>query len=574
MNTTIDQLHAASTGIAPKINDSDETGPLVDLRDLHVDFPRHHDVVVAVDGIDLQIRPGESVGLIGESGSGKSVTARTILGLAGRKAEIHAESYNVVGQNGLTMSDRQWREIRGKRIGMVLQDALTSLDPLRTVRQEITEALTAHGRVDDAGDRGIELLDAVGMPDPQERAEQYPHELSGGLRQRALIASAIAGSPELLIADEPTTALDVSVQAQILDLLKSMVSRGMALLLVSHDLAVVAQVCERILVMKDGKIVEQGPTADVLANPREDYTKMLLAAVPSARTRGTLLASPTRQAAPHHDVSDAVALTATGLVKEFEAPGGRTRRAVNDVDLTLHKGETLGIVGESGSGKTTLARLLVALAEPSAGTVEVDGQPWSELTERERRPHRKAIQIVTQDPLSSFDPRFSVADVVGEPLRTRRELRRSERRERVLSALADVGLGPEHVDISPRSMSGGQRQRVSIARAIVSQPQILLADEPVSALDVSVQAQVLDLLIELRAKTGMSMVFVSHDLGVIHHLADSVAVMKDGEVVEFGSADAIFTDPKHPYTRSLLAAVPTIGGSREATTSTHISLSK
>lgn len=531
---------------------------LVNLKNLTVTFPRHRDTVTAVDGLDLTIKRGETVGLIGESGSGKSVTARTILGLAGARASVTADTYEVTGQPGLTMSDRQWRTIRGKKIGMVLQDALTSLDPLHTVGQEIAEALGAHGKVDNAEEKITQLLRSVGMPEPEERARQYPHELSGGLRQRALIASAIAASPDLLIADEPTTALDVSVQAQILDLLKAKVSGGMALLLVSHDLAVVSDVCDRVIVMKDGRIVEQGPTQLVLTNPREEYTKLLLAAVPSAQTRGYSLSSVTHEASPQHVVTERINLTATGLVKTFDTPGGGKRHAVNDVSISLREGETLGIVGESGSGKTTLARLLLTLAEPTAGSVELDGEAWSTLTPKQRRPLRKKIQVITQDPLSSFDPRYSVNDVISEPLRDKAKLSKKQLRGKVLEALSMVGLGPEHLDISPRSMSGGQRQRVSIARALISEPEILVADEPVSALDVSVQAQVLDLLVELRGRTGMSIVFVSHDLKVVHHLSDTVAVMKDGSVVEFGEANEIFNNPQHPYTRSLLGAIPRI----------------
>ena len=538
-------------------------------------------IVHAVRGVDLSIRPGEAVGIVGESGSGKSVTARTLVGLTGGNHRIEADRLEVVGHDARSLSDEQWRAIRGRRIGLVLQDALTSLDPLRTIGKEIAETLRLTGVINDerraAGlgrlrgpaarraerERAIELLEEVGVPEPELRVDQYPHELSGGLRQRALIASAIAGRPDLIIADEPTTALDVTVQAQVLDVLASRRATGAALLLISHDLAVVGQVCDRILVMKDGAVVESGTSREVLTSPRHPYTRRLLAAVPSAASRGGLLASTGR--APRRENwpppgGTAPILVGRGLVKDFPGPGGTVRRAVDHVDVEVLPGQTLGVVGESGSGKSTLARLLIALAEPDEGGIDLDGQPWSPLADRRRRSRRRRIQIISQDPISSFDPRYTVREVISEPLRSpagsRRRLSGEAIAQRVRRAGELVGLPLERLDVSPRALSGGQRQRVAIARALVTEPDVVIADEAVSALDVSIQAQILDLLVDLRARTGAAIIFISHDLGVVHHLADDVLVMKDGRVVESGDVDEVFRNPSHPYTRLLLRALP------------------
>ena len=583
----------------PQPATQDPARTLIDVRGLSVAFrrpgARGDDVddgaVRAVHGLDLTVAPGEAVGIVGESGSGKSVTARTLIGLTGGDPTIAADRLEVAGQDATGLTDAQWRASRGRRIGFILQDALTSLDPLRTVGREIAEALrlsdVVNAEREAAGEsrltgralaaaereRAIALLEEVGVPEADLRVDQYPHELSGGLRQRALIASAIAGQPDLIIADEPTTALDVTVQAQVLDVLAARRATGSALLLISHDLAVVGQVCDRILVMKDGEVVESGPSRDVLLAPQHPYTRRLLAAVPSVCSRGRLLASSRpapRRTAPGPDSADNAAplLVARGLVKDFPGPGGTVRRAVGGVDVEVRPGQTLGVVGESGSGKSTLARLLIALAEPDGGTISLDGGLWSPLPDRRRRSRRHRIQIISQDPISSFDPRYSVREVIAEPLRSpaaggRRSGRaRVEERVREVAQLVDLPLG--RLGASLLALSGGQRQRVAIARALVTEPDILIADEPVSALDVSIQAQILDLLVEVRARTGAAVVFISHDLGVVHHLADDVLVMKDGEVVESGDVDAVFTRPAHPYTRRLLAALPVLPAAEAA----------
>jgi peptide/nickel transport system ATP-binding protein len=517
---------------------------LVGVQDLRVSFGETE----VVRGLSLSVAPGECVAIVGESGSGKSVTARTLLGLTGPGSTVRASSFTLGGRDALAFGPGDWRRARGRFAGLVLQDALVSLDPLRTVGAEIAEVLATHDVVPRArrAARVLELLEAVGVPEPEVRAAQRPHQLSGGLRQRVLIASAIAADPELIIADEPTTALDVTVQAQILRLLAARKAAGTALLLISHDLAVVASIADRILVMKDGLVVEEGAATDVLTSPAHDYTCSLLAAVPSAASRGTRLTDGAPLVRTEPGVSAPV-LTGTGLSRSYGP-----RRVVDDVSFTLNEGETLGIVGESGSGKTTLARLALALLDPDEGRVSLHQRPWSGLRERARRPLRPRIQLISQNPLDSFDPRHKVGRLVAEPLR----LPRAERRARVLDLLARVGLPPEMAARHPRELSGGQRQRVAIARALGPRPDVLVCDEPVSALDVSIQAQVLDLLAEIQAEDGTAMLFISHDLGVVHHVSDRVLVMKDGRVVEEGDVREVFSRPRHPYTQSLVASVP------------------
>ena len=538
------------------------TGPaLINVEDLSVSFRVGSQTIQAVRGVSFSIAAGQSVAIVGESGSGKSVTARSLVGLAGRGSTVEAGQLRIDGTDVRRLSERRWRQLRGRRIGFVLQDALVSLDPARTVGVEIGEALRTHRGVARAevDRRVIDLLREVGVPEPEVRAGQFPHQLSGGLRQRALIASAIAADPALLIADEPTTALDVTVQAQILQLLASRRSAGTALLLISHDLAVVSQVADYVLVMKDGVFVEQGATRQVLDDPRHPYTRQLLAAVPVAHARGTRL-SPrqgTGIVQPRVAIGAEIVLEAKSLVKTFRLAGHGVLTAVDGVSLQLHAGETLGIVGESGSGKTTTARLLLDLEHADSGTVDVDGTIWSDIDAKTQRALRQRIQVVYQDPLSSFDPRYPVHRIITEPLAVV-GLPRAQRRARVLELLDQVGLGTDILDRRPGQLSGGQRQRVAIARALAPRPRVIVCDEPVSALDVSIQAQVLDLLADLQAQLGISYVFISHHLGVIYHVSDHVLVMKDGKVVEAGDVEQIFHNPQHAYTKSLLAAVPTL----------------
>ncbi|MDT0266119.1 ABC transporter ATP-binding protein [Streptomyces sp. DSM 44915] len=527
--------------------------PLVDVADLTVSFG----ATDVVSGVSLSVGAGECLAIVGESGSGKSVTARSLIGLAGPGARVTATSLRVEGNDVRALGDRQWRAIRGARVGLVLQDALVSLDPLRPVGQEIAEALRLHRAVPRGREpeRVVELLRLVGVPEPEERAAQYPHQLSGGLRQRALIASAIGCEPPLLIADEPTTALDVTVQAQVLRLLAERKRAGTGLLLISHDLAVVGQLADRIMVMRAGVAVETGEAARILTAPAHPYTRELLAAVPGTRADPPRTAVKPPPDRPVHGAGERrtpppAVIEARGLVKTFGA-----RRPVDDVSFTLCEGEILGLVGESGSGKTTLARLVLGQLTPDAGEIRVSGQAWTEMGGRERRTVRTAVQMVYQDPLSSFDPRFSVWQVLREALRAG-GVPRAACPARAADLLERVGLDPGLLPRRPLRLSGGQRQRVAIARALATEPRVIVCDEPVSALDVTVQAGILDLLAELRAEGGVSMLFISHDLGVIREVSDRVMVLDGGRVVESGTTARVFAEPRADYTRALLAAIP------------------
>lgn len=530
----------------------------IDIRNLSIHFPAAEGEKTAVSGLNLQLRRGESIAFVGESGSGKTVTARCLLGLQDAKARITADRFMIDGQDMLAASQGRWRKIRGSQIGYVLQDALVSLDPLRQVGQQLHDALTANfaaqaGLPDrqSVKNRTLALLKSVGIADAEKRLTAYPHQLSGGLRQRVLIATALAANPTLLIADEPTTALDMTVQKQILDLLQQRRDRGESLLLISHDLAVVGQLADRILVMHQGKVVEEGTGAKLLHAPEHPYSQQLLAAVPSPATRGLKLSGQRGTPLPAKNISRSVpVLEASNLCKDYA-----DKRVVNHVNFTLCAGETLGIVGESGSGKTTVARMVLGLTEPHSGTIIIQGQRWSQQPEAQRRLRRRGIQLIAQDPLSSFDPRYNVEKIIGESLDSV-GIFGDERKKRIRQLLEEVQLGATFLQRYPRDLSGGQRQRVAIARAFAPNPALLVADEPVSALDVSIQAQVLDLLAEMQAEHRTALLFISHDLGVVHHLADRVVVMKDGSVVEHGEVDDVFHRPAHAWTRQLIQALP------------------
>lgn len=539
-----------------------QSGLLFDVRNMDVGFHTEEGFKPVVSQFSLQLHRGQTVAIVGESGSGKSVAMRALLGLAGESAVVNAERLDYGGQSLLKAGAARLRALRGAQVGYVLQDALVSLDPLRPVRQELGEALAAHGSLKKAirKTRIVELLAKVGVPLPEVRQHQYPGELSGGLRQRALIATALAQQPPVIIADEPTTALDVLVQAQVLQVLEGLIADGTSLILISHDLSVVASLADVIIVMKAGRIVESGPAHELLQHPRQPYTRALIDAVPGPRTRGRRLSDQPVSASPGWAMSgnaatDEVILEARGLRKSYTAPDGQPIHAIRDASLQLRKGEVLGIVGQSGSGKSTVARVLLGFTPLDSGTLLYRGQEWLNGTHAQQRKVRGKIAMVYQDPYSSFDPRWTVARILADVLRLHGDGRTPARAD-IIALLKTVGLDERHLDAYPITLSGGQRQRVAIARALAVKPEILLLDEAVSALDVSIQAQILDLLTDLRARYQLSILFISHDLGVIHHIADRVLVMKDGEVVETGAADDVFHAPRHPYTRELLAALP------------------
>ena len=550
--------------LPPQVLASTDAAPLFEVSGLRVSFGRPGRSTTVVRDVSFSLQQGRCLAIVGESGSGKTVTARALVGLAGQHADVRAKQLAFEGRDLRNLADRDWRRLRGKAIGFVLQDALVSLDALRPVGKEIGEALRLHGEGGHARERNervVALLRLVGVPDPAVKARQLPHELSGGQRQRALIAAALALDPKVLIADEPTTALDVTVQAQVLDVLREARARGKALILISHDLAVVSRMADDVLVMRAGEVVERGAASQIFGDPRHDYTRNLLRAVPSARSRGRKLAPATARTAPlwakpeEAPVGPGPLLRAQGLVKRFRGPDRLVRTVVDDVSFALEAGKTLGIVGESGSGKSTLARMVLALEMPDAGTVHLNDRPWSAIPERERRARRREVGVIYQDPLSSFDPRWTVSRILDDSLEASGHPR-DARHQRVGELLDLVGLASTTRERRPLEMSGGQRQRVAIARAIAPRPLVIVCDEPVSALDVSIQAQVLDLLADLRQQLGMSYLFISHDLGVVHHLSNDVIVMKQGRVVESGSADDVFLHPQADYTRSLVAAVP------------------
>jgi len=524
--------------------------PLLEVRDLAVRFHLEGRVVDAVRGVSFAIERGETVALVGESGSGKSVTGLSILQLLPYpRAEHPKGSIRFKGEELVGRPEGFMRQIRGDRIAMIFQEPMTSLNPLHTVERQIAEALLLHRRLgrEEVRARVLELLRLVGIPEPEQRRSAYPHQLSGGQRQRVMIAMALANEPDLLIADEPTTAVDVTIQAQILRLLQDLQRRmGMAILLITHDLTIVRHVAHRVLVMTRGELVESGPVARVFAAPRHPYTRKLLAAEPAGRPApvapGAPVVAELRRLQVHFPIQRGLLRRTVGWVK-----------AVDGVDLVIRAGETLGIVGESGSGKTTLGLALLRLL-PSRGVIRIGGTDVQGWSWRQLRPLRRQMQIVFQDPFGSLSPRMSVGQIVEEGLAIHRVGTAEERARRVARALEEVGLDPDWAHRYPHEFSGGQRQRIAIARALVLEPRLLVLDEPTSALDMSVQAQIVDLLRSLQEKHGLAYLFISHDLRVIRATSHRVAVMKDGVVVEEGPVEQIFEDPRHPYTRALLAA--------------------
>jgi peptide/nickel transport system ATP-binding protein len=528
------------------------TSPVLDIRNLTVALPQGGDRQNAITDLSLTVNSGEILCVVGESGSGKSVTAQAVMGLLPKKQlTVTSGSVLLNGEDTVKATPQRLRELRGTRMAMIFQEPMTALNPVMRVGAQIQEVLDIHTDLssDQKRQKVLEIMDAVRLPDVAQLIDSYPHQLSGGQRQRVMIAQALILDPALLIADEPTTALDVTTQAQILTLIREMQARkGTGVLFITHDFGVVADIAHRVAVMQYGKLVESGTAEQVLKKPREDYTKMLIGSVPT-------LNPPKRE-----EKTGPIALSTTALMKTYGAksffrPNARVVKAANDVNLVVRRGETLGIVGESGSGKSTVARCIARLIDPTSGEIKVGELDVAKLSESRLRPHRKDIQIVFQDPYRSLNPRRTVgASIIEGPMNFGVSYGEAMKKARDLMSL--VGLKPDALDRYPHQFSGGQRQRIAIARALAMEPKVLIADEAVSALDVSVQAQVLKLLDEVRARFDLAVLFITHDLRVASQICDRIAVMEKGVVVEQGKTVDVFSNPQHPYTRALFNAAP------------------
>ncbi|WP_312673583.1 ABC transporter ATP-binding protein [Microbacterium sp.] len=550
--------------------------PLLSVEGLAVDFATMDGVVHAVEGVDLEIRPGETVAIVGESGSGKSTTAMAIIGLLAGGGKVAAGSIKLDGRDISRASESELRSIRGRDIGLVPQDPMSNLNPVAKIGTQVAETLLAHGLAtrQNVQAKVVEALTAAGLPDPERRAKQYPHEFSGGMRQRALIAIGLACKPRLLIADEPTSALDVTVQQTILDQIGEMTRElGTAVLLITHDLGLAAERAERVIVMHRGKVVEQGPARQILEDPQHPYTQSLVKAAPSvavARLRpeafvrdastgsaGASTGSATHSESGSLSSSKGNIVEIENLTKVYPVRGKHEDFvAVDDVSLAIPRGETVAIVGESGSGKTTTARMLLKVIEPTSGLIRYEGKDISTLSRAETKDFRQRVQPIFQDPYSSLNPMFTIERLIAEPLEFYKRGSGADRRKRVRQLLDDVALPQSMLRRYPSELSGGQRQRVAIARALALSPDLIVCDEPVSALDVLVQDQILRLLGDLQREYGLSYLFISHDLAVVRLISDYVCVMKDGKLVEAASSEEIFTNPRDPYTRRLLASIP------------------
>ena len=570
---------------------------LLDVKNLKTYFHTRAGTTRAVDDVSFSIDKKEIVGVVGESGSGKSVTCHTMLGLLPQPpAKVEGGSVTFDGQELIGLPPPLLRAIRGKRISMVFQDPMSCLNPYLRIIDQVAEPILIHEKVsrEQAESRAIEMMKKVGIRDAEQRARSYPHEFSGGMRQRVMIAMSLATNPDLLLADEPTTALDVTVQARILKILRDLRDDlGIAVLFVTHDLGVVADVADRVVVMYRGKIVEQGKVREIFQNPSHPYVKGLLACRPTLETKYRILPTvddflnteesedgpilserpdaaqrlATLEKKPSSDKRDEVSpellLKVKGISVHFHSGGGflgkprETVKAVNEVDLDIPKGRTLGLVGESGCGKTTLGRAILRLQQPTAGSIQYDGKELIGLTQSDMLEYRKRMQIIFQDPYASLNPRQTIEQTLIEPLLVHKiGSNREDRRDRVVSLLEEVGLGSEFLLRYPHEFSGGQRQRISVARALAVEPEFVVCDECVSAMDVSVQAQVLNLLRELQDKRKLTYLFISHDLSVVKFMSDEIAVMRQGRIEEFGSANEVYENPQSDYTRELLEAVP------------------
>lgn len=546
-----------------KDNNTGAPEPLLEVTDLRITFESSTGVVEAVRDFDMTIYPGQKVAIVGESGSGKSTSAMAVLGLLPGTGKVTGGSIKLRGEELTNLDEKGWQKIRGNRIGLVPQDPMSNLNPVWRIGTQVEESLKANNIVEgsERHQRVIELLEHAGLPDAERRAGQFPHEFSGGMRQRALIAMGLAANPELLIADEPTSALDVTVQKRILDHLEMLTQESQtALLFITHDLGLAAERADHLLVMHRGRVVERGPSLDILRNPKHPYTRRLVNAAPS------LAAARTHAALKDEDVTVAetkpedVVIRVDNLVKEFDVRGQKgakkTLRAVDEVSFDLRRGTTLALVGESGSGKSTVANMALSLLEPTSGTVYFEGRDISELNRQELFNLRRKMQVVFQNPYGSLDPMYSIYRCIEEPLRLHKVGSRKERDARVAELLDMVQMPRSAMRRYPNELSGGQRQRIAIARAMALGPEVIVLDEAVSALDVLVQDQILQLLKGLQDEMNLSYLFITHDLAVVRETADDIVVMRQGKVVEQGPADAIFADPQEEYTRNLIDSVP------------------
>ncbi len=555
------------------------TAPILSIRNLTIDIPTRHGVFKPVEGVSYDIFPGEIRGVVGESGAGKSMTGNAVIGLLDPPAHITSGEIWLRGRRVDNLPDEEKRLIRGREISMIFQDPLTSLNPLFTVGEQLVDTIQLHLDVTlaEAKERALDLLDAVSIPNPQDRFKQYPHQFSGGMRQRVVIALALCSEPSVIVADEPTTALDVSIQAQVLGLIKKLaVERQIGVILITHDMGVIADTTEQVTVMYSGKVVESGTTDQILGVPGHDYTKSLIAAVPRPHRKlhrfpqisygGRETVFKIEDLARNWDRSVATRsgtlLEVTKLTKRFIEKSSllpfrrRYFTAVDDVSFDIHDGEVFGIVGESGSGKSTVARMIATLYSADAGHIVFDGDDVTDTSARERAAYRRQIQMIFQDPFSSLNPRMSVGEIVAEPLLHHKILPKAQVGARVRELLDKVGLARDAYRKYPHEFSGGQRQRISIARAIATQPRFLICDEPTSALDVSIQAQIMNILKDLQGHLGLTMLFISHDLPVMRQMCNRVGVMQRGKMVEIQETEALFKAPQHSYTSELLGFMP------------------
>ncbi|WP_313799944.1 ABC transporter ATP-binding protein [Cytobacillus sp.] len=531
---------------------------ILQVKDLRVSFLSREHEFEAVRGVSFEVKKGETLGIVGESGSGKSVTARSIMRLLPSPPSYLKEGeITFLGDNLADKTEKEMERIRGREIGMIFQDPMTSLNPTIRIGKQIAESLMKHQKLSkkEAKKQALDILKLVGIRNSEVRYHQYPHEFSGGMRQRVMIAIALACRPTLLIADEPTTALDVTIQAQILNLMKDMQERfGTSIILITHDLGVVAGMCDRVAVMKKGEIVETGTTEEIFENPKHPYTKKLLHALP--RLDEKKKKKPAPLILPGTDLTLPL-LEVKSLRQHFDMGKGKVLRAVDDISFHIRAGETLGLVGESGSGKSTTGRAILRLHEPTGGDVLYQGMPVNRLSKSEMKMMRRHMQMIFQDPYASLNPRFKVLDIIGQALDVHKLYSsREERKKRVEELLEMVGLEAAHAERYPHEFSGGQRQRIGIARALAVEPKFIVCDEPLSALDVSIQSQVVTLLEDLQQRLGLTYLFIAHDLSMVKHISDRVAVMYAGKIVELAESEELYANPQHPYTKSLLSAIP------------------